>query len=174
MVRFRSEDIALLSEGIRRQWDELFPGTPVELIFLDDSLDRLYRGVIRQGGLLRASSALAIAIACLGLLGLAAYAAERRRKEIAVRKVLGGSVRQLLGLLVREFVLLVLVANVIAWPLAWLLLERWLDEFAYRVPFGWDLLPFAGLIALLIALAVVTAQTLRAVHTNPADVLREE
>ena len=117
-------------------------------------------------------SLLAIVVACSGLFGLAAFTVEQRTKEIGVRKVLGASVRSIVLLLSKEFARLVLIANLIAWPMAYFLVGDWLQNFAYRVDVSWWVFASGGVIALLIALGTVTYQALRAALANPIDALR--
>jgi putative ABC transport system permease protein len=127
-----------------------------------------------MGTLLGYVSVLAIAIACLGLFGLAAFAAEQRTKEIGVRKVLGASVANVATLLSQDFFKLVLLANLIAWPLAYLAMNRWLEDFAYRTNIGWEVFVLAGALAVLIAILTVSSQAIRAALANPVESLRYE
>jgi putative ABC transport system permease protein len=117
---------------------------------------------------------LAIIVSCLGLFGLASYSAERRFKEIGIRKVLGASVPGVVALLSQQFVGLVIMANVIAWPVAWLALSRWLQDYAYRVNISWWVFAVAGIASLLIALITVSAQAIKAAIANPVKSLRTE
>jgi putative ABC transport system permease protein len=117
---------------------------------------------------------LAIFIACLGLFGLALYSTEQRRKEIGIRKVLGASVSGLVALLSSDFLKLVLLANVLAWPLAWWAMHKWLEEFTYRVELNAFIFIVAGVMALLIAIVTVSFQALKVAIANPVDALRDE
>lgn len=117
---------------------------------------------------------LAVVIACLGLYGLAAFSAEQRTKEIGIRKVLGASVKNLVGLLSKEFLRLVIIANIIAWPLAWYAMNQWLQNFAYRINIAWWVFVLAGGLALLIALLTVAYQAIKAAVANPVKSLRYE
>jgi putative ABC transport system permease protein len=150
------------------------PGYPFETEFLDENYEQMYRGELVVGTLANLFAGVAIFIACLGLFGLAAYTAERRRKEIGVRKVLGASVGGVVTLLSRDFVRLVLIGFVVAAPLAWWVMNQWLDSFAYRVELGWSVFLVAGGAALLIALVTVSGQALRAATTDPVKALRTE
>jgi putative ABC transport system permease protein len=134
----------------------------------------LYRADVEWGRALGAASLLAVFIACLGLFGLAAFAAEQRTKEFGIRKVLGASVPGLVALLSRDFLTLVALAFVIAVPVAYAVMNRWLEEFAYRTDVGWGLFVLAGLIALLIALLAVSYQSIRAALADPVKSLRYE
>src|SRR6185295_9091416 len=116
----------------------------------------------------------AILISCLGLFGLASYSAERRIKEIGVRKVLGASMTSIVSLLSRHFIKLVIIANAIAWPLAWFTINRWMQDYAFRLPMSWWVFLLAGIIALIIALATVSLLAMRAARANPVESLRSE
>jgi putative ABC transport system permease protein len=117
---------------------------------------------------------MAIIIACLGLFGLISFAAEQRTKEIGIRKVLGASVANLVSLLSRDFLKLVAMANVIAWPVAWFAMNKWLENFAYRIDINWWVFALAGGLALVIALATVSTQAIKAALANPVESLRYE
>jgi putative ABC transport system permease protein len=117
---------------------------------------------------------MAIVISCLGLFGLALFTAEQRTKEIGIRRVLGASASQVVVLLSSSFIRWVLVANIIAWPLAYLCMNKWLQNFAYRISIGWNVLMAAGMLSLLIAIFTVSWQTFRAAHHNPVKILRYE
>jgi putative ABC transport system permease protein len=158
----------------RATWERFAPGYAFDYRFLDADFDRLYRDEARLGQLFAFFAGVAIFIACLGLFGLAAYTAERRRKEIGVRKVLGASVAQIVALLAGEFARLVLVGFAVAVPLAWWAMDRWLEDFAYRVGMGPGVFVLAGGIALVIALAAVSSQALRAATADPVRSLRTE
>lgn len=124
--------------------------------------------------LVTAFSGLTIFVACLGLFGLAAFSAEQRTKEVGVRKVLGASMAGLIGLLSQDFVKLVLIANLIAWPVAWYTMYLWLQDFAYRIDISWWVFIAAGGLALLIALLTVSTQAIRTAMVNPVEALRYE
>ncbi len=127
-----------------------------------------------MGTLIGYFTTIAILIACLGLYGLAAFTAEQKIKEIGVRKVLGASITSIVGLLSRDFMKLVLIAYLIAVPASWFLMDKWLEEFAYRTELSWWLFAGAGFIAFLIALATVSSQTIRAAMVNPVKSLKSE
>ncbi|GGB04344.1 ABC transporter permease [Puia dinghuensis] len=150
------------------------PGYPFEYSFVNDDFNALFRSEMLIGQLSRLFAALAVLISCLGLFGLSAYMAERRVKEIGIRKVLGAGVPGLAALLSREFLQLVLLATVIAFPLAWMAMSRWLDQYHYRIGIEWWVFGLAGLTALGIALATVSFQAVRAALANPALSLRSE
>jgi putative ABC transport system permease protein len=150
------------------------PGYPFEYSFVSDDFNALFRSEMLIRQLSRLFAVLAILISCLGLFGLSAYMAERRVKEIGIRKVLGASVSGLTGLLSREFLQLVVLSVLIAFPLAWVMMHQWLLQYAYRIGVEWWIFVVAGLLAVLIALVTVSAHSIRAALTNPARTLRSE
>ena len=155
-------------------WKAIYPGIPIDHYLLESAFDGLYDEERRQASVLAAFATLAIAISCLGLFGLAAFTAGKRGKEVGIRKTLGGSVWSIVLLLTTDFSRLVLFANVIAWPVAWLVMERWLQHFAYRI----DLTPLvfvgSGAIALCIAWVTVAGTTAKAASAKPVLALRYE
>jgi putative ABC transport system permease protein len=170
----KTEDAEQTVAFVKEKWQELFPEYPFDYFFLDTSFDRQYRAEERVGKIFAVFTFLGLFIASLGLLALASYAAERRTKEIGIRKVLGASVGSIVGLLSREFLLLVAIANLIAWPIAYYAMSRWLEEFAYRISIGLGTFLLAALFALIITLITVSSQAIRAALTNPVDALRYE
>jgi putative ABC transport system permease protein len=173
-IRVAGADLPATLERIDAAWRTFFPEIPVTRHFLDEDFDALYRGQERQARMLGYFSGLAIAVACLGLLGLAWFSTERRTKEIGIRKVVGGTVWDVVALFTSEFSRLVLLANVIAWPAAYLLAQRWLATFAYRIDLGvW---PFVGgaLLALAVAGVTVGLVAARAANAKPIHALRSE
>jgi len=169
-----STDIRSLVRNIESKWKTMAPGYPFSYQFLDDAFDSMYRQEQRIGKIAIVFAVLAILIACLGLFGLATYMAEQRTKEIGVRKVLGASVRNITAMLSKDFVKLVLIAAVIAFPLAWWAMHLWLQDFAYRINISWWIFIVAAVIAFLIALVTVSFQAIRAAVANPVDSLRDE
>jgi len=174
LVRISGENLAGSLRHLTQAWDRVSPEFPFDYAFLDESFDRLYRAEQRMGTLFGAFTVLAIVIACLGLLGLASFMAERRTREIGIRKVLGATVSNIVLLLSREFVILVAVANLIAWPTAWYVMHRWLQNYAYHAPLSLLVFVGAALAALLIALLTVSFQAVRAATADPVDSLRYE
>ncbi len=173
-VRIRPGDVPETVALLKNIFERNTTTQPFEFFFLDDDFDALYRKERRTAEIFGAFAILAVIIACLGLLGLAAFAVERRTKEIGIRKVMGASVSQLTVRLSREFVLLVLLANVIAWPVAYYAMSRWLQQFAYRIPLGLLFFALAAGAAFLVALLTVGTQTLRAATADPVKALRYE
>lgn len=153
---------------------DLNPGYPFDYIFADDQFAKQYKAETLTGKLANWFAGIAVVISCLGLLGLVIYAAERRTKEIGIRKVIGASVGSIVGLLSKEFIGLVAVAVVIASPLAWWAMHNWLQGFAYRINISWWVFALAGLAALLIAFATVSFQSIKAALANPIRSLRNE
>lgn len=150
------------------------PGYPFDYSFVDQQFDKLFKTETLIGKLAGVFSVLAIFISCLGLFGLAAYTAERRTKEIGIRKVLGASTQGLAGLLSKEFLALVAISCLIAFPIAWLMMKNWLDGFAYRIHINWMIFVLSGILALLIALLTVSFQAIKAATANPIKSLRTE
>ena len=150
------------------------PGLPFEYEFLDESFDSMYRQERRVGKVAITFALLAIIIACLGLFGLATYIAEQRTKEIGVRKVLGASVINIVRMLSKDFVKLVLLAFLIAAPIAWWFMNKWLEDFAYRIDLSWWIFAATGLISLTIALITLSFQAIKAALSNPIKSLRTE
>lgn len=155
-------------------WNRINPGQAFEYKFLDDHFQELYRADAQVSEIVGILAGLAIIISCLGLFGLASYAAEKRVKEIGIRKVLGASVQNIVRLLSKDFLKLVLIANLIAWPIAWLVLNKWLQDFAYRINISWWVFLAAGVAALLIALLTVSFQAIKAAIANPVKSLKSE
>ncbi len=174
IVRVGSGDIENSLQTLRSEWQSFAPSAPFEFTFLDERFDAQYRSDQRLGQIFLIFSILTVFIACLGLLGLAAFAAEQRTNEIGVRKVLGATTTNVTALLSKDFVKLVLLANIIAWPITWYAMEQWLQEFAYRVEIGVGVFLMAGGLALLIAFFTVSFQAVRAATANPVDSLRYE
>ena len=151
-----------------------FPGQPLDYFFLDDDFDRQYDSDQRFSRLFCLASLLAIAIACLGLFGLASFSIERRFREIGIRKVFGASAFQISSMLSWEFSRWVVLANFLAWPLAQAVLNQWQKQFAYRAPFGIDVFLLSGIFSLTVALLTVGLQALRAARLNPVKSLKCE
>jgi putative ABC transport system permease protein len=173
-VRTRPGDIRDIVGRLKQAFVATTTSQPWDFSFFDEEYDALYRKERRAGQIFGIFATLTVFIACLGLLGLAAFAVERRTKEIGIRKVMGASAPSLAVKLSREFVGLVLLANVIAWPIAYFAMSRWLRGFVYRIGLGPGVFVVAALVALAVAVLTVGAQTLRAASANPVDSLRYE
>lgn len=159
---------------LRAEWTAIDPGRPFQYSFLDDTFDALYRSDERINGVFAVFTGLAIFIACLGLFGLASFTAERRTKEVGVRKVLGASIPGIVRLFTRDLLKWVAAAGFVACPAAYFLTNEWLRNFAYRIEPGWWLFAGAAAAALVIAALTVSRQTWRAAPADPVDSLRYE
>ncbi len=173
-IRINSENTHKTVEAIKTAWQRNFPGDPFRYFFLDEHFNKQYAENERFGTVFGLFATLAIIIACLGLLGLSAYNVLQRTKEIGIRKVLGASVRNLLFVLSRDFLLLVAIAFLIAVPITWWAMNSWLQEFAYRIHIGWTTYAIAGILAFGIALITVGLQAFKATLANPVKSLRTE
>ncbi len=173
-LRIRPENTAQTLSFLETQWKHFVPEASFRYMFLDEIIQWYYFNERLTGKMLGVFSLLAIFVACLGLFGLAAFMVQSRTKEIGVRKVLGASTSHLVMLLSREFILLILLANLIAWPIAYYLMRDWLSGFAYQT--GLNVLPFivSAIMALIIAFGTVSMQAIRAARSNPIDALRDE
>lgn len=174
IVRFQSEDPREAVSLIEATWDKYSGGEPVDYTFLDDDFDRLFRQEQRMGGVFMAFTIIAIIIACLGLLGLSAYMAERRTHEIGIRKVLGASVSSILGLLSVEFLKLIGIAFLLAIPVSWYFIHNWLQDFAYRIEVEPMVFVITAVATLLIVLITISWQSLKAAFMNPVKSIRSE
>ena len=174
LVKIGARDVRGTYAALERKWREAVPNWPFVTTFLDQDYEALYRSDERLGTVFGAFSLFAVFIACLGLTGLGAFVIEQRTKEIGIRKVLGASVPQIVALLSRDFMTLVLIAFVIASPVAYLVMARWLEDFAYRVTIGPGLFLLAGSAALAIAWLTVSYLSIRAALANPVRSLRYE
>lgn len=174
IVRFQSEDPREAVHMIEDTWDRYSGGEPVDYSFLDDDFDQLFRAEQRLGAVFTAFTIIAIFIACLGLLGLSAYMAERRTHEIGIRKVMGATVPSILGLLSKEFLKLIGIAFVLALPVAWYFIQSWLRDFAYRTELDLMVFVYTAIATIAIVLVTISWQTLKAAFLNPAESIRVE
>jgi putative ABC transport system permease protein len=170
----RSGDPRQVLDAIEKSWKKFNPAEPFEYSFLDQDFEKNYKAESRLAALVRNFMIIAITICCLGLFGLATFSAEQRTKEIGIRKVLGSSVTGIVGLLSKDFVKLVLIGNVVAIPLAWYIMNQWLQEFHFRTPLNWWVFGAAVVLSLAIALLTVSYQALKAALMNPVSALRSE
>ena len=160
--------------AVEKEYKKYADKTPFSYNFLDKSFESHYLAQQRTGSLFTTFAAIAIFISCLGLFGLATYTAQVKTKEIGIRKVLGASVAQVTQMLSKEFLKLVLIASLIAFPVAWWAMKKWLQSFAYRIDIDWGIFLLAGVIVILIALITVSFQAIKAAIANPVDSLRSE
>jgi len=174
LIRIHPDNTAAALDYIETTWKNVIPDYPFEYHFLSEDFERMYRTEEKIGDLLKYFSFLAVLIACLGLFGLASFTAEQRTKEIGIRKSFGASGLNVSLLFCREFFMLVIFANAIAWPFAYFAMHRWLQDFSYRTDLGLWLFALAGLLAVVIALMTVSFQSIKAALANPADALRYE
>lgn len=173
-IRIKSSDIKALQEQIKNKWTAFSPNHAFNFSFMDQDFDKMYRAEQRQGQIAVSFTSLAIVIACLGLFGLAAYAAEQRTKEIGIRKVLGANVSNIVSMLSKDFIALVLIAILVAVPIAWYFMHQWLQGFAYHQNVQWWIIAVAGSGAILIAFVTISFQSIKAALTNPVKSLRSE
>jgi putative ABC transport system permease protein len=167
-------NISDIRRDLADQWTAFSGGQPFTSYFLDQHLETYYSRDEAEGVLFAILSSVGILISCLGLLGLTMYAAEQRTKEFGIRKVLGASASSLAGLLTKELLGIVLVANLIAWPIAYFAMNRWLQDFAYHVETSWWVFAVAGCVAMIIALMTISFQSIKTVRANPVDALKYE
>jgi len=174
LIKFNGDDIPATLAGIERIWRNVAPHRPFKYGFLDQEFDKMYWTEQRSGNIAALFALLAVSIACIGLFGLATYTTQQRRKEIGVRKVLGASVASVVGLLSKDFLKLVLVSVVLASPVAYFLIQKWLADFVYRIDIQWWMFVAAALAALALAFLTVGFQSVRAALANPVKSLRSE
>jgi putative ABC transport system permease protein len=173
-VKVEAKDLPATIAAIKRTYDSFFPGNLFDYYFLDERFNAQYSNDVLFGKVFALFSGFAIFIACLGLLGLSLFATMQRTKEIGVRKVLGASVSNIVLLLSKDFVRLVIVAFIVATPVAWYVMHHWLQDFAYRITISPWLFVIAGLLAVFIALATISFQAVKAALANPVKSLRTE
>ncbi len=173
-IKVGTNNLPATIASIENKWNTLIPARPFSYFFLDDFFDKQYRSEQRFGKLFLNFAFLAIIISCLGLLGLASYSTMQRTREIGIRKVLGATVPNIVNLLSKDFLKLVAVAIVIASPIAWFAMHKWLQDFAYRIPIAWWVFAVAAVTAVLIALLTVSFQAIKAAVSNPVISLRAE
>jgi putative ABC transport system permease protein len=169
-----TKNYAALLKEIQHSWNKVNPDIPFEYSFLDNDFQKNYEKDQRVSIIVSYFTFIAILIACLGLFGLSAFSAEQRTREIGIRKVLGASVSNVASLLSKDFIKLVLIALVIASPLSWFGMNKWLQGFAYRITISWWMFAIAGAVAILIALFTVSLQAIKAAMANPVTSLRSE
>jgi putative ABC transport system permease protein len=173
-VRIKTTNLAQSIQVIENSWTKAFAGNPFNYTFLDEYFNRQYANERRFGKLFTAFALLAIIIGCLGLFGLSSYTASQRIREIGIRKVLGASVGSVVVLLSKDFMKLIIISLVIASPIAWWVMDNWLQDFAYRIDIGWWVFAIAGFAALVIAMLTVSFQAIKAALLNPVKSLRSE
>ncbi|MDZ7716641.1 MAG: ABC transporter permease [Balneolaceae bacterium] len=174
LISFNTSDVSTTLNETRAVWNKMFPQLPFEHEFLDQEYNALYQQETRAGNIFTSFAILAIFVACLGLVGLASFMVEQRTQEIGVRKVLGATATQVMALFSKDFVVLVLIGFLIAVPVAWYTMSKWLQNFAYQIELQWFLFLIAGLVTILIAVLTVSWQAIKAARLDPAKSLRSE
>jgi len=174
LIKINSGNLPATMELLKKKWTEIIPQLPFDFSFLDETFDRQYKADEKLQAIFSNFGVLAIFISCLGLSGLASFTAEQRTKEIGIRKALGASISGIIFLLSKEFTKWVLIANLIAWPVAYFAMNQWLQNFAYRINIELGTFILAGVLALIIALLTVGYQAVKAAKANPVDALRYE
>ena len=173
-VKVNAANVSEVIEEVSSVWNQFSPNETFQYSFMDESFARMYDNVQRMGRIFTSFAVLAIMIACLGLFALSAFMIEQRSKEVGVRLVLGASLQNIIFLLTQNFLMLVFISFIIATPIAWYLMQRWLEDFAYRIEIGWDIFLLAGLMAGGIAVLTISYQSIKAALMNPVKTLRSE
>ena len=173
-VRIQPGNIQNTISLIQQKWESSFPGEVFEFSFLDNRMNQLYKNEMKMQNIFIIFSCFSVLIACLGLFGLSVFIAAERTKEIGIRKVLGASMSKIILLLSKEFITWVLIANIFAWPMAWFIMTKWLQNFAYKIELSWWIFGGAGVVALSIALLTVSVQAIKAATANPIESLKYE
>ena len=173
-VKVKASDMSRTIQSIVGVWEKFSPNQPIRYTFLDESFAKMYADVQRMGQIFSTFALLAIIIACLGLLALSSFMTAQRTKEIGIRKVLGASTSNVTFILSKKFLLLVVLSNIIAWPIAYYFMNEWLQDFAYRINISWWMFALSGGIALIIAMTTVSFQAIKAAIANPIESLRYE
>jgi len=173
-VKVKASNISKAIQDIRTVWNKFSPDFPLDYNFLDENFEKMYKSEEKLSRLLWIFTAMAIFIGCMGLFGLAAFSAEQRVKEIGIRKVLGASASNIVTLLSGNFVKLIILSLLIAGPVAWWVMNKWLEDFAYRISIGWLVFVIAGASAIIIAMITVSFHAIRAAVANPVAALRSE
>ncbi|MBL7110811.1 MAG: FtsX-like permease family protein [Bacteroidales bacterium] len=174
VIRIDPENVSNTIAFIEEKWKEFAPDSPFEYSFFDDALEALYDDEKRFGKIISLSTLIAVFIACIGMFGLSLFIGEQRIKEIGIRKVFGSSSTQVVMLILKQYMLMVLIANLVAWPVAWYVMNRWLQNFAYRTKFEIWLFFAVAALSMIIVLATITFQTVKAAQTNPSETLKFE
>ena len=169
LIKIQPKNMAATLAQVEQKWTDIYPEYPFEYTFVDGLFDQLYLSEQRQTQVLGLFSCIAIFVAFMGIFGLAAFTAQNRTKEIGIRKVLGATVPGITLMFSKEFIQYVLFAGVIATPISWFIMQRWLTNFAYRIEIGWWLFALSGGLGLLLVVVTVSTQAIRAALANPDD-----
>ncbi len=173
-VKVKASDLKNTIAHLEKTWNKFAPSYPLNYKFMDENFGEMYKAEDKLSTLLWVFTIMAIVVGCMGLFGLAAFSAEQRTKEIGIRKVLGASVMSIVAMLSKNFLRPVLIASLIAFPIAWWLMSKWLEDFPYRVNISWWVFGIAAIAALVIALITVSFQSIKAATSNPVKSLRTE
>ena len=173
-IKISTNDLEILLPAISKVWKQFSLYQPIRYTFLDESYAKMYEDVLRMGNIFKSFALVAIVVACLGLFALSSFVAEQRNKEISIRVVLGASVKSIVRLLTTDFIKLILIAIVLSIPLAFYSMQQWLNEFAYRIEIGGSVFILAAILSLLISIATIGYQSVRAARANPVDSLKEQ
>jgi len=174
VIRINPNNVSSTLDNLRAKWGELFPNQSFDFYFLDDSLATLYESEGRLSQIFSSFTIFAIFIACLGLFGMASFTAEQRTKEIGIRKVMGASVSGIVVLLAKDFLKLVLFANIIAWPIAYYAMTKWTQGFSYQAGIGIEMFVITAVLAAVIALLTVSFQSIKAALSHPINTIKYE
>ena len=173
-IKISPQNVPETMKGIKLVWEKFYPEHPFVYSFLDEDIDKMYKAEARSFRVISTFSFLAIIIACMGLLGLTFYTTEQRRKEIGIRKILGASIPGIVRDISLEFLKLVVIANVIAWPISYFLVKKWLMNFPYKIDIGLDVFLLASGLALLISFVTIGYTVIRSAYSNPIDSIKYE
>ncbi|MEE4197189.1 MAG: FtsX-like permease family protein [Bacteroidales bacterium] len=173
-LRVDSENISNTLNYIEKTWKQFEPEFNFNYSFLDETINNLYRAEQRSNKLINYFTIFALFISCLGIFGLASFMAEQKTKEIGIRKVMGASVLTIIRLFTIEFIKLVIIANIIAWPMAWFAMNKWLDNFAYHTSLAWWMYGLGAVLSLTVVIVTISYQSYKAAIKNPANSLRYE
>lgn len=173
-VKLKAGNPAPALAAMQKAWTGVVTDLPFKYSFLDESLDNFYKAERKWSSIMAWAGGISIFLACLGLFGLAALAAVNRTKEIGIRKVLGASVPGIIALLSKDFLKLIIISLLIATPIAWYFMHKWLQDFAYRIHIGWWVFIIAGIAAVMTALITISFQAIKAAVANPVKSLRTE
>jgi putative ABC transport system permease protein len=173
-VKYSGSNTGVIRSYVEGTWNKMHSFEKCNFSFLNDTINGLYNNERKVSALSTLLSLLGVLIACLGLLGLAIFITEQRRKEIGIRKVLGASTTKVIATISKQFVFWILIANLVAWPVAYITLQQWLQNFAYHIQPAWWMFGGAGAITLLIALITISSQSIKAAMANPVKSLRTE
>jgi putative ABC transport system permease protein len=171
-VRVNTSDMSGVISSITELWDQFCPNESIRFTFLEESFEAMYSDLKRTGRIIMSFAILAIIIACLGLFALSSFMVEKRSKEISIRLVMGAPIKNIYRLLIQNFFILIMISLVIAIPVARYIMQKWIENYAYRIQIGWDVFLLAGIIGILIAVLTISYQSVRAAYVNPVDKLK--